>query len=258
MDNILCNNIKLNKNEESGETSRVYLEDERCSNELLKISNNSSGWWPNDNEGEKSGSRQRWSFGSDISIEAVENMQNRLCCSPVDEYDSNVSSENEDLIVNNTEDTDEPYKNYIPVSPASSPTFKKIIYNEEDKKQNKNQDVDTADDELIDYSKRYTTDSFLSVENKQVGSSQIQQRQRRNIDMNTVSSNVPQKKSSVNNRSKVDPFRDYAETDLDQPTDYSLRYAEEDTDDEEKENTRFYVSIQNILRFFFIFIINSF
>lgn len=34
---------------------------------------------------------------------------------------------------------------------------------------------------------------------------------------------------------KVDLFSDYAETDLDQPTDYSLRYAEDDTDEEVKQ-----------------------
>ncbi|EFN83020.1 Adenomatous polyposis coli protein [Harpegnathos saltator] len=38
--------------------------------------------------------------------------------------------------------------------------------------------------------------------------------------------------------SKVDLF--YAETDLDQPTDYSLRYAEDDTDDDEKQSTEYF------------------
>lgn len=38
--------------------------------------------------------------------------------------------------------------------------------------------------------------------------------------------------------SKVDLY--YAETDLDQPTDYSLRYAEDDTDDEEKQSTEYF------------------
>ncbi|XP_015119192.1 myosin-G heavy chain-like [Diachasma alloeum] len=35
-------------------------------------------------------------------------------------------------------------------------------------------------------------------------------------------------------------FGDYAETDLDQPTDYSLRYAEDDTDDEENEGRQYF------------------
>lgn len=38
--------------------------------------------------------------------------------------------------------------------------------------------------------------------------------------------------------SKVDLF--YAETDLDQPTDYSLRYAEDDTDDEGKQGAEYF------------------
>lgn len=48
------------------------------------------------------------------------------------------------------------------------------------------------------------------------------------------------KKSFVERESKVDPYGDYAETDLDQPTDYSLRYAEDDTEDEEKENSTYF------------------
>lgn len=39
---------------------------------------------------------------------------------------------------------------------------------------------------------------------------------------------------------KVDLFGDYAETDLDQPTDYSLRYAEDDTDEDEKQNNEYF------------------
>ncbi|XP_012054498.1 PREDICTED: adenomatous polyposis coli homolog [Atta cephalotes] len=48
-------------------------------------------------------------------------------------------------------------------------------------------------------------------------------------------------KKEFNKRdNKVDLFGDYAETDLDQPTDYSLRYAEDDTDEEEKQNTEYF------------------
>ncbi|XP_020281440.1 adenomatous polyposis coli protein-like isoform X2 [Pseudomyrmex gracilis] len=54
-----------------------------------------------------------------------------------------------------------------------------------------------------------------------------------------TSSGVP-KKEFVERDSKVDLFSDYAETDLDQPTDYSLRYAEDDTDEEEKQNTEYF------------------
>lgn len=35
-------------------------------------------------------------------------------------------------------------------------------------------------------------------------------------------------------------YGDYAETDLDQPTDYSLRYAEDDTDEDEKQNSGYF------------------
>ncbi|XP_076652002.1 uncharacterized protein LOC143358611 [Halictus rubicundus] len=48
------------------------------------------------------------------------------------------------------------------------------------------------------------------------------------------------KKEYGERNSKVDLFGDYAETDLDQPTDYSLRYAEDDTDDDEKQNPEYF------------------
>ncbi|XP_003425655.1 adenomatous polyposis coli protein isoform X1 [Nasonia vitripennis] len=231
MDKVVSNNVESYSNEEDQESSsKDYGGDERSSIELASSSNDSNCWYPRERVGEKIDSRQRWSFGSDISVEAVENMQNRLCCSPVDEFDSTISSENEDLIVNNTDETDESYKSYIQVSPAASPIFNEAALSSDNKKQNKNHDVDTADDELIDYSKRYTTDTSMSIQRQQ---------QQRNIVVNRVTRHVPEKKS-VNNRSKVDPFGDYAETDLDQPTDYSLRYAEEDTDEEETEDPRFY------------------
>ncbi|XP_058807102.1 adenomatous polyposis coli homolog isoform X2 [Phymastichus coffea] len=168
---------------------------------------------------------KRWSYGSDTSIEAIDNSQNRLCCSPVDEFDSTVSSENEELIINNTDERNESYKDYLQTSPASSPTFKDAACSDNGNDRSENNDVDTADDELIDYSKRYTTDtSSLAITQQQ-----------RNV-APTAPRRVPEKKSV-----KVDPYGDYAETDLDQPTDYSLRYAEEDTDEEEKEdNPQFY------------------
>lgn len=240
MDKILCNGTEIHGTEEDEETSYKYLEKEESSPELPSVPSNSNCCWTNDSEGEKLDFRQRWSFGSDMS-EAAEHIQNRLCCSPVDEFGSTVSSENEDLIVNGTDEREESYKSYIQVSPVGSPTFKEVMCGSDDKKRSKNHDVDTADDELIDYSKRYTTDSSLSaVENKPIGSTQIQPRPpRKSIVVDTTSRHAPEKKSA---RPKVDPFGDYAETDLDQPTDYSLRYAEEDTDEEEKENPQFYVS----------------
>ncbi|XP_011499454.1 PREDICTED: uncharacterized protein LOC105363459 [Ceratosolen solmsi marchali] len=239
MDKIICN-TNINKQAEVVKTSsKEYLEDSKSNNELLRVSSNSNCWWSHDIEEGKPDSRQRWSFGSDISIEAAESIQNRLCCSPVDEFDSIVNIEIEELIVNGTDERDESYKNYIQVSPDGSPTFKKVVSNDDNKKQSKNQDVDTADDELIDYSKRYTTDSSMSmVENKHINSSNIQHRQQRNIVLNNATRFVPEKKSTAVN--KVDPYGDYPETDLDQPTNYSLRYAEEDSDEEEKQNPQFY------------------
>ncbi|KAG7197006.1 hypothetical protein KM043_017542 [Ampulex compressa] len=50
------------------------------------------------------------------------------------------------------------------------------------------------------------------------------------------------KKEFVDHEAKVDLFGDYAETDLDQPTDYSLRYAEDDTDDDEKQSPEYFPS----------------
>ncbi|XP_043464200.1 uncharacterized protein LOC122499764 isoform X1 [Leptopilina heterotoma] len=44
-----------------------------------------------------------------------------------------------------------------------------------------------------------------------------------------------------------EPFCDYAETDLDQTTDYSLRYAEHNSDDEKQSSAYFTCSEQNVL-----------
>lgn len=210
--------------------------------ESFEEKSNSNGWWPNDVD-EKFEPRKRWSFGSDISIEAVENLQSRLCCSPVDEFDSTISSESEDLIVNNTEEGSEIYEQCInKIYTDCSPQIKNVIVESNGKKQSKPHDVYTANDELIDYSKRYTTDSSTSmVENKNINAHvQQQQQQQRRIVINNKP--VAQKKSMCP-RSKGYRLGDYAETDLDQPTDYSLRYAEEDTDEEEKEDSRFYVGL---------------
>ncbi|XP_044013001.1 protein PF14_0175-like isoform X2 [Aphidius gifuensis] len=40
--------------------------------------------------------------------------------------------------------------------------------------------------------------------------------------------------------SEIDPFSDYAETDLDQPTNYSLRYAEKNSDEDEKQSSGYF------------------
>lgn len=191
---------KIFTNKDDQRCSKDFSEVINSKQEVLKNSNTCNGnWWINDQEEEKVDSRKRWSFGSDTS-EPVERVQNRLCCSPVD-FDSPASSENEELIVNSLDESDEGFKKYIAacpkVSPSCSPTFEKVNYSGNKKKSNKNHDADTADDELIDYSKIYVTE------------------------------------------------KDYAETDLDQPTDYSLRYP----DEEDKKESQFYVRIISIYFF---------
>lgn len=47
---------------------------------------------------------------------------------------------------------------------------------------------------------------------------------------------------TVSHRTEGNLFSDYAETDLDQPTDYSLRYAERSLEDEEKQHSHYFVS----------------
>ncbi|XP_076636927.1 uncharacterized protein LOC143349497 [Colletes latitarsis] len=74
-----------------------------------------------------------------------------------------------------------------------------------------------ATEQPVDYSKKYS--------------------ERKSARQNPIDGSC--KKEFVDN-SKVDLFGDYAETDLDQPTDYSLRYAEDDTDDEEKQNPEYF------------------
>ncbi|XP_017752686.1 PREDICTED: uncharacterized protein LOC108545528 isoform X2 [Eufriesea mexicana] len=47
---------------------------------------------------------------------------------------------------------------------------------------------------------------------------------------------------TVSHRTEGNLFSDYAETDLDQPTDYSLRYAERSLEDEEKPHSHYFTS----------------
>lgn len=77
--------------------------------------------------------------------------------------------------------------------------------------------------ELVDYSKKY-------IERKAVGQNHV-------ID-ESLRGNRSCKKEFVERDANL--FGDYAETDLDQPTDYSLRYAEDDTDDDEKQSPEYF------------------
>ncbi|XP_076232807.1 uncharacterized protein LOC143178175 [Calliopsis andreniformis] len=77
----------------------------------------------------------------------------------------------------------------------------------------------------VDYSKKYT--------------------EKKAVDQNHSIDGSPRDNRSCNKEfgerdTKVDLFGDYAETDLDQPTNYSLRYAEDDTDDEEKQSPEYF------------------
>nr|XP_033332657.1 adenomatous polyposis coli protein-like [Megalopta genalis] len=82
-----------------------------------------------------------------------------------------------------------------------------------------------ATEQLVDYSKKYT-ERKSAVHDHSIESSS---RDGRSC-----------KKEYGERNSKVDLFGDYAETDLDQPTDYSLRYAEDDTDDDEKQSPEYF------------------
>ncbi|XP_046736821.1 adenomatous polyposis coli protein-like isoform X7 [Diprion similis] len=77
----------------------------------------------------------------------------------------------------------------------------------------------------IDYSTRYSEKSSMLQQSDVADESE------------TI--RIPKKESSGSS-SKPDVFGVYAETDLDQPTDYSLRYAEDDTDEEEKQNSGYF------------------
>lgn len=81
-----------------------------------------------------------------------------------------------------------------------------------------------ANDQPVDYSKKYVERNVPSQNHLAKG----------------MQTSGVSKKEFGERDSKVDLFSDYAETDLDQPTDYSLRYAEDDTDEEEKQNTEYF------------------
>lgn len=87
-----------------------------------------------------------------------------------------------------------------------------------------------ATDQSIDYSKEYKEyKRNAPMQNRLSDSS------RRN-----GTSRVSEDFDAECGADKVDPFGDYAETDLDQPTDYSLRYAEDDTDEDEKQDVEYF------------------
>lgn len=81
-------------------------------------------------------------------------------------------------------------------------------------------------DQPVDYSKKYTERNAPQ--------------QNHLAEPDTQRPRRASKKEYSERDSKVNLFGDYAETDLDQPTDYSLRYAEDDTDEEEKQGAEYF------------------
>lgn len=90
-------------------------------------------------------------------------------------------------------------------------------------------DAETYDEDVndqpVDYSKKYIERNAMPQNQRLTDEAQA--------------SHVSKKEFNERDN-KVDLFGDYAETDLDQPTDYSLRYAEDDTDEEEKQNNEYF------------------
>lgn len=99
------------------------------------------------------------------------------------------------------------------------------------RKQPASYDVD-ANEQPIDYSKKYVESNAGSavktnyVPRNSLNKVKVDHRER--------------EKGFSQQDNKAYPYGVYAETDLDQPTDYSLRYAEDDTDDEEKPNAAYF------------------
>lgn len=89
-------------------------------------------------------------------------------------------------------------------------------------------DAETYDEDVndqpVDYSKKYIERNAMQNQRLTDGSQ----------------ASRASKKEFDERDNKVDLFGDYAETDLDQPTDYSLRYAEDDTDEDEKQNNEYF------------------
>ncbi|KAF7382693.1 hypothetical protein HZH66_013095 [Vespula vulgaris] len=88
--------------------------------------------------------------------------------------------------------------------------------------------TETYDDDIrdqpVDYSKKYVERNRL----------------KQNHLLNDVQKNQSANEDIKECESETVLFGDYAETDLDQPTDYSLRYAENDTDEDEKPTTEYF------------------
>ncbi|XP_012260525.2 uncharacterized protein LOC105688636 isoform X2 [Athalia rosae] len=110
----------------------------------------------------------------------------------------------------------------------SSDTVQAVDYSKRFSEQRNSRQNDFSKKEqvhLVDCSTRYTQDDSPL---------------RNSISDDTKIIKMP-KKECPDSNSKGEVYGDYAESDLDQPTDYSLRYAEDDTDEEdEKQDSEFF------------------
>ncbi|KAF7998583.1 hypothetical protein HCN44_010991 [Aphidius gifuensis] len=105
-----------------------------------------------------------------------------------------------------------PYSERRKGSPIGSPYF--------ERRRNNSGPYEIEGDEPVDYSQQYLEKNQSKTE--------------KNIEVQSQNDDKSFPKDNPN------IFGDYAETDLDQPTDYSLRYAEDDTDDDEKPSTQYF------------------
>lgn len=97
--------------------------------------------------------------------------------------------------------------------------------------------------QAIDYSKRFSEPSCALRGKSLSNEGQVQpiDYSTRYSKKNSETENVRSPKTECSDsNSEGNVFGDYAETDLDQPTDYSLRYAEDDTDEDEKQNSGYF------------------
>ncbi|XP_046593776.1 adenomatous polyposis coli protein isoform X3 [Neodiprion lecontei] len=143
-------------------------------------------------------------------------------------------------------------QNKIPCNSNNQPIDYSMKYYENN---SLNQDDVSNDGKVqgtVDYGKRFSEPTCTLHQNSPQNDEQVQpikystryseknsMLQPSDVADETETIRIPKKENS-DSSSKPDVFGVYAETDLDQPTDYSLRYAEDDTDEEEKQNSGYF------------------
>ncbi|KAK0083332.1 hypothetical protein PV325_008969 [Microctonus aethiopoides] len=146
--------------------------------------------------------------------------------SPLNDETLHNDDDTNQINVEKSEDNSESQSECRKGSPAESPYFEQRLDTE-------NSPYEADGDQPIDYSKKYMENGggVGGGDGKSVGSN----KQKQNLKIKTV-----RREKTYHQERNTNIFGDYAETDLDQPTDYSLRYAEDDTDDEEKQSTQYF------------------